>query len=55
MDTEIDVRVWRFAAEDIPPPERQEEWMFDMWAEIDSWITDRLAQTAEPFDDPDAY
>ncbi len=55
MDTEVDVRVWRFRAEEVPPPDGQETWLFDMWAEIDVWITDRLAQTAEPFDDPDAY
>lgn len=55
MDTEIDVRIWRFAAEDVPPPEGQEEWLFDMWDEIDEWITARLADTAEPFDDADAY
>lgn len=55
MDTEIDVRLWRFPAEDVPPPEGQEEWLFDTWAEIDAWITERLEQTAEPFDDPDAY
>ncbi len=55
MDTEVDVRLWRFPAEAIPPPDRQEEWLFDMWSEIDLWITDRLEQTAEAFDDPDAY
>lgn len=55
MDTEVDVRLWRFPAESIPATDRQEEWLFDMWAEIDGWVTERLAQTAEPFDDPDAY
>lgn len=55
MGTEVDVRMWRFPAEEIPAPDNQEAWLFDMWATIDSWITARLAQTAEPFDDPDAY
>lgn len=54
-DTNVAARVWRVAAEDIPPEEDQEGWLFDMWAEIDGWITDRLAHTEEPFDDPDAY
>lgn len=55
MDTEIDVRIWHVPAERIPPPDEQETWMFDMWAEIDAWITERLERTAEPFDDNDAY
>lgn len=55
IGTEVDVRMWRFAAGEIPPPDSQEAWLFDVWATIDSWITESLAQTAEPFDDPDAY
>src|SRR5690606_27096210 len=55
MDTEIDVRFWHVPAEKIPPPEELETWLFDMWAEIDAWISDRLADTAEPFDEADAY
>lgn len=55
MDTEIDVRTWHVPAEDIPPPEAQETWLFDMWAEIDAWISERLADTQEPFDDADHY
>lgn len=55
MGTEVHVRVWHVPAGKIPPPEDQETWLFDMWSEIDSWISDRLAQTAEPFDDPDEY
>jgi 1-acyl-sn-glycerol-3-phosphate acyltransferase len=55
MDTEIDVRIWHVPAEEIPPPEHQETWLFDIWAEIDAWISERLAHTSEPFDDPEAY
>ena len=55
MDTDIAVRIWHVPAERIPPAEEQETWLFDMWAEIDGWITERLAKTAEPFDDHDAY
>lgn len=54
-DTEVLARVWYVPAEEIPPADQLEAWLFDMWAEIDGWITDRLADTAEPFDDPDAY
>jgi 1-acyl-sn-glycerol-3-phosphate acyltransferase len=55
MGTEVDVKIWHVPAEKIPPPDQQEAWLFDVWAEIDEWISQRLAQTAEPFDDVDAY
>jgi 1-acyl-sn-glycerol-3-phosphate acyltransferase len=54
-DTNVKARVWHVPAEAIPPPDEFESWLFGMWAEIDGWITDRLADTEEPFDDPDAY
>jgi 1-acyl-sn-glycerol-3-phosphate acyltransferase len=54
-DTSVAVRVWHFPAETIPAPDDQETWLFDIWAEIDGWITERLAETEEPFDDPHAY
>ncbi len=48
MDTSVSVRFWHFRAEEIPPPEQQETWLYDVWAEIDQWITESLARTAEP-------
>ncbi len=54
-DTNVAARVWHVPAEAIPPPEDQEDWLFDIWEEIDDWITERLGDTGEPFDDPDAY
>lgn len=54
-DTNVAVRVWHVPAGEIPPAADQETWLFDMWAEIDGWISDRLAETGEPFDDPDDY
>jgi 1-acyl-sn-glycerol-3-phosphate acyltransferase len=54
-DTKVAARVWYVPAEEIPPAEEQETWLFDVWAEIDAWITERLADTGEPFDDPDEY
>lgn len=55
LDTRIAVRVWHIPAEQLPAPEEQEAWLYDLWAEVDSWISERLATTGEPFDDPDAY
>lgn len=54
-DTHVAARVWYVPCDEIPPPDQQETWLFDMWAEIDSWISDRLEDTSEPFDDPDHY
>ena len=45
MDTEVEVRIWHYRAEDIPPPEAQEDWLYDVWAEIDRWIGSELART----------
>lgn len=56
MDTEVLARVWHVPAEEIPPPEEQELWLFDMWETIDEWIKENLSETGElAFDDPDAY
>ena len=54
-DTDVAARVWYVPWEEIPPAEDQEDWLFDVWEEIDDWITERLATTGEPFDDPHAY
>lgn len=45
MDTSVAVKIWHFRAEDIPPPEGQEAWLYDTWGEIDSWIGSKLEQT----------
>ena len=56
MDTTVAARIWHVRAEDIPPPERQEEWLYEMWADIDEWITANLSDTGVVvFDDPEAY
>jgi len=54
-DTHVAAKVWHVPSDSIPPPDDQEAWLFDMWAEIDGWISDRLEDTSEPFDDADAY
>lgn len=55
MGTQVATKVWYCPAERIPPPEGQETWLYDIWAEIDGWISDKLSDTAEPFDDDGDY
>lgn len=45
MDTKVAVRIWHYPAEQIPGPSEQEAWLYDRWAEIDSWISGHLAAT----------
>ena len=46
MDTDVYVKVWHVPAEELPSAADQETWLFDTWADIDSWITSRLEHTA---------
>jgi 1-acyl-sn-glycerol-3-phosphate acyltransferase len=46
MDTEVHVKIWHVPAEELPVPEDQESWLFDVWADIDTWVTSRLELTA---------
>lgn len=54
-DTNVAVKVWYYPADQIPDAEDQEAWLFDVWADIDGWISERLEDTEEPFDDPHSY
>lgn len=45
LDTRVAVRIWHYPAEQIPGPDEQEAWLYDRWAEIDSWISGHLAGT----------
>jgi 1-acyl-sn-glycerol-3-phosphate acyltransferase len=45
MDTSVAVKTWHIRAEDIPPPEEQETWLYDLWGEIDRWISSELEKT----------
>ena len=45
MDTKVAVRIWHYPAEQIPGSSEQESWLYDRWAEIDSWISGHLAGT----------
>jgi hypothetical protein len=38
LDADIVVRWWRERAEDIPPPEHREAWLYDHWKALDDWI-----------------
>lgn len=42
MDTEVTARVWVVAAEDIPPPDEREHWLYDQWQVIDDWIASNI-------------
>ncbi len=48
MDTTIAAKTWLVPAEELPDPADLEQWLYDMWAQIDQWITGTLANTAEP-------
>ena len=55
MDTQVFTKAWYVPAEHIPPPEGQEKWLYDMWAEIDDWISDNMEESADAFDEHDDY
>ena len=55
MDTQIATKIWYVPAENVPPPEAQEAWLYDMWAEIDEWIGTKLSDTGDIFDDDLAF
>jgi 1-acyl-sn-glycerol-3-phosphate acyltransferase len=45
MDTSVAVKIWHVPAEEIPPSDEQELWLYDTWAEIDQWIGSKLENT----------
>ncbi len=45
MDTKVAVRIWHYPAEQVPGPAEQEAWLYDRWAEIDTWISGHLSGT----------
>jgi 1-acyl-sn-glycerol-3-phosphate acyltransferase len=48
IDTTIAAKTWFVPAEELPEPAALEQWLYEMWAQIDQWITGTLAETAEP-------
>ena len=43
MDASVTTATWRVAAEDVPPPEQRETWLYDQWSVIDGWIDGHLS------------
>lgn len=39
MDHTIDVKVWRYPPDEIPPVSEREAWLYERWATIDAWIS----------------
>jgi hypothetical protein len=37
----VTARVWCVTAEDIPPPDGRERWLYDQW-QIDDWIAETI-------------
>ncbi len=48
IDTTVAAKTWFVPAEELPEPADLEQWLYDMWSQIDRWITGTLADTAEP-------
>ena len=48
MDTVVAAKIWLVEANDLPEPDELESWLYETWADIDSWIVETLAETAEP-------
>lgn len=38
LDRHVSARLWRVPAEEIPPPEQREAWLYDHWQVLDDWI-----------------
>jgi 1-acyl-sn-glycerol-3-phosphate acyltransferase len=55
MDTQVFTKTWYVPAERVPASDRQEAWLYDMWARIDLWVSEHLSESADAFDDPDEY
>lgn len=48
IGTTIAAKTWFVPAEELPEPTDLEQWLYDMWSQIDQWIIGALAETAEP-------
>lgn len=43
IDSDVVARTWYVRAEEIPPLDDRETWLYDRWAAIDDWIDRRVA------------
>jgi 1-acyl-sn-glycerol-3-phosphate acyltransferase len=49
MDGEVLMRWWFVPADEVPrDPQRQAEWLYERWGEIDRWIGDHRPRSAGP-------
>jgi 1-acyl-sn-glycerol-3-phosphate acyltransferase len=48
IDTEVVSRLWHVPAQELPPPDERERWLYDHWAEIDRWIAGHRTDEAPP-------
>lgn len=46
LDRHVNARTWRVRAEEVPPPEQREAWLYDQWQVIDDWIASRTVATS---------
>lgn len=46
LDRHVSARTWRVRAEEVPPPEQREAWLYDRWQVIDDWIDTTAAATS---------
>jgi len=46
MDADIHVTYWVTPAEQVPPPEDREQWLYDRWEAIDEWIDEVIEERA---------
>lgn len=44
MDHVVSTQTWRVHAEDVPPPEAREAWLYDQWETIDRWVDETLVE-----------
>lgn len=42
----IRFHTWVVPADELPPADRREEWLYDRWAELDRWVDGSLAEQA---------
>jgi 1-acyl-sn-glycerol-3-phosphate acyltransferase len=48
LPTRLDVhtRIWRVRAEDVPPPDGREDWLYGIWQQIDDWTDTTMVSEA---------
>lgn len=46
LDRHVSTHLWRVRAEEVPPPEEREAWLYDHWEALDDWIASHTAPDA---------